>query len=395
MAITTNEKERPCKVLFLAHSSQQGGAEYCLDTLLKNLDRTKVNPFVVFPDEGPMSERCRDYEIPVFTRDLLPWIYLDKRSRWYWKQLLGKSWLNTLRLKKLIAGLGVDLVYSNTSAIFEPALAAKFAGVPHLWHIHEVLDPDIPISQLLPLRWHQRIIRKLSDVVVFESDAAQKVFCESTPIHHSRVVHNSLRFTPKKVDQQAIDQLREQYNLSPRRPAIISVGQFIDRKNPLLLLKAIEKLTPENRPYCIFVGEGPLENEMRRYAAEKKLDDVCRFIPFQSDIAPYLQLSDALVLTSKQESFGLVLIEAGAYGKPVIACKSQGPEEIIDDGKTGYLVPQENAYELANAIRQVILDPAKGHDLGRQAINRIQAMFDAKTNAEKIEAIILECLNGL
>ena len=119
------------RILFVAHSAQRGGAEYCLDTTLRHLDRKRFEPIVVFGHDGPLVEATREMGIDVEIIPLNHWLYFG-RSWWYWKHLVGRLLPNVRRLKRLIQQRNIDLVYTNTSAIFEPALAARLAKIPHL-----------------------------------------------------------------------------------------------------------------------------------------------------------------------------------------------------------------------------------------------------------------------
>jgi glycosyltransferase involved in cell wall biosynthesis len=71
---------------------------------------------------------------------------------------------------------------------------------------------------------------------------------------------------------------------------------------------------------------------------------------FSEEIPKYLAISDVLVLPSYREGFGMVLAEAAAMGKPVIATRTRGSEEAVDDGKTGILIPQKDISALTNAL---------------------------------------------
>ena len=80
------------------------------------------------------------------------------------------------------------------------------------------------------------------------------------------------------------------------------IGQFIERKNPLLLLKAFDLLRDQPLLKCLFVGDGPLREELRAAIRVRGLEDRCRVIAFQPDVGPVLRAIDVLVLPSRQES---------------------------------------------------------------------------------------------
>ena len=165
---------QPQRVLFVAHSAVPGGAGVCLDTTLEHLDGLQFETTVVFPGEGPMTEaaRCRGFEVVIVP--LCHWLYFQ-RDWWYWKNLAGRLLPNVVQLAHLIRRRRIELAYTNTSAIFESALAARLAGVPHVWHVHEVLKSGNAMDQALPLDTIKGLIHRLSDRIVFESEAAQRL----------------------------------------------------------------------------------------------------------------------------------------------------------------------------------------------------------------------------
>lgn len=379
--------ERSIRIVLFAHSAFRGGAEFCLDTTLRELDRSQFDATVVFPVDGDMAESARSYGYRVRVESLCHWLYWHK-DVWYWRNLLGRSAGNVARLARLIRRLGADVVYTNTSAIFEPALAARLAGVPHVWHIHEVLENGNRMQQLFPLPLMKRVIYRLSDRVLFESNAARRVFEQSTPDDRSDVIYNSLRLAdqPRSMDGT---QDRTRFGLASDDQVVGFVGQFIDRKNPLLLLRALRRLQNVPRLKCLFVGAGPLENELRAEVERSGLSDMCRIVAFQKDVAPVMRAIDVLALPSRQESFGLVLIEAASYGKPAVACRSEGPDEIIADGQTGILVEQDNEAGLSVAIERIFQSVTERRTMGNAAAIRCQQLFSAKTNTLRLEQVLL------
>ena len=373
-------------ILFVAHSPFRGGAEYCLDTTLRELDRSRFDATVVFPSEGPMTESARSYGYRTIVEPMCHWLFWHKNA-WYWKNLLGCSAANVRRLSRLVRRLRTDVVYSNTSAIFEPALAARLAGVPHVWHVHEVLQNGNHMHQLLPLPVMKRIIYRLSDRIVFESHAARRVFEQSTPGDKSDVVYNSLRLVDQAASGTAADRAR--FGLAADDQVVGFVGQFIDRKNPLLLVRALARVQNIPRLRCLLVGAGELEGALRGEIERSGLSEVCRIVEFQEDISPVMRAIDVLALPSRQESFGLVLVEAASHGKPSLACHSEGPNEIIAEGRTGLLVEQDDEAAMAEAIERMFESAAPRRAMGAAAAERARELFCPHANTRKTERILL------
>lgn len=376
------------RILFVAHSAQRGGAEYCLDTTLRCLDRDRFEPFVVFPHEGPMVDATRSIGIDVEILPLCHWMCVS-RAPWYWKHLVTRALPNVIYLRRMIKRLGINIVYSNTSAIFEGALGARWAGVPHLWHIHEVLSSANGLSPTLPVSWIRRIIRTLSSLVVFESQAARAEFESRTPLPISDVVPNSARLAGTDLINRG--EARRQLGIENDAVVVAFVGQLIDRKNPLLLVEAI-KLLRNSEVVAIFAGEGPLADALDAEIHSCASNIRIRRMPFQNNVTPLLNALDILVLPSREESFGLVLIEAAAFGKPVIACRSQGPNDIVICDETGILIDQEDPAGLASAIADLASSEELRTRLGNNARQRVAEIFDAQKNTNRLEQLMYQLI---
>lgn len=374
----------------MGHSGSPGGAEWCLDTTLRHLDRRRYLPAAVFGWEGPMADSARAMGIAV---DVLPlaWWMCYEPSLWHLKNFLAGSLPRIWRLLRRIRRDKIELVYTNTAVVFEAAVAAWLAGVPHVWHVHEVLTPQYMRPRMLPLALIVRLIGWLSDRVIFESDSARRV-CEQVLGKQKCVtVYNSHRFALPLPEGVGADQPFP----SQERPGhcrVVWIGRFSERKDPLMLLRTIPRMQQAQYAEFLFAGEGPLEAQMRTTIDQLDLKDRCRLLPFQEDVRPLLASADVLVLTSREESFGLVLVEAGAYGKPVVATRTQGPAEIVVDGQTGFLVDPGDEAALAARLDQLIADPQQRWALGRAGAARVAQWFSPEKNTRKIEAVLEELL---
>jgi glycosyltransferase involved in cell wall biosynthesis len=239
--------------------------------------------------------------------------------------------------------------------------------------------------------WIQRFVRRHSTRVIFESRAAREVFERTAPLPQATVVPNSLRFAPDDA-APGRDDARRSLGLSESAWIVGCVGQLIDRKNPLLAVDAFARLAAREHACLVFAGDGPLRPHVESRLAALGLGDRSRMLPFQRDVRTLLAALDVLVLPSRQESFGLVLVEAASLGVPAVACRSQGPAEIILDGETGLLVPQEDSGALTAALDSLQADPERARQLGAAARRHVADQFDPTRNTRAIEAIWTEAL---
>jgi glycosyltransferase involved in cell wall biosynthesis len=152
-------------------------------------------------------------------------------------------------------------------------------------------------------------------------------------------------------------------------PAVLRVGKGHDR-----LLQALpEILAREPRVRLLFAGAGERERELRSMSKTHG-DRVC-FLGERSDMAELMAASDVVVLPSDAEALPTVLIEAAAAGRPVVATHVGGAQEIVEDGRTGLLVPAHDPTALARAMVRLLTDRTLADSMGRAARQRFETRF--------------------
>jgi glycosyltransferase involved in cell wall biosynthesis len=121
------------------------------------------------------------------------------------------------------------------------------------------------------------------------------------------------------------------------------------------------------RATIVFVGDGPLRNELERRAATLGLDGGVLFLGLRRDIAEIMPLFDVVVLPSLNEGMGRAAVEAMAAGRPVIGSRVSGIQDVVSDGETGLLVPPADPAALARAIIRCLSLPALAAALSTRA----------------------------
>ena len=139
-------------------------------------------------------------------------------------------------------------------------------------------------------------------------------------------------------------------------------------------------------------GDGPLRGELESLAAELGLGQAVRFLGRVEGVTAEMEQAAAVVVPSLGEGFGMVALEAAERGRPVIASAVGGLPEIVDDGRTGVLVPRADASALAAAIVDLARDPARAAALGRAARERALAEFSLARCGDRTDALYREAL---
>ncbi len=147
-----------------------------------------------------------------------------------------------------------------------------------------------------------------------------------------------------------------QYLFDNKTQNIISVGRLVPQKDFMTLIKAYELVHKQNaRTRLIIVGDGEDKNKLTSYVNDKGLTSYVIFLPWQQNIYAFLNKCDLFVLSSNYEGFPYILLEALSCHIPIVATNtSYGPQELLDDGKYGILVPVEDIESMSSAIIKIL-----------------------------------------
>jgi glycosyltransferase involved in cell wall biosynthesis len=210
------------------------------------------------------------------------------------------------------------------------------------------------------------------------------------------VVRNGIRTIPANSSRR---QTRQRLEIAEDRPLVLSVGRMIDVKGHLFTLGAVEEVR-RLRPDVLFlwVGGGPLEAVLRERVAEAGLEDSVCFAGHRDDVPDLIVAADLFLLASMVEGLPLVVLEAMAAGRPVVATRVCGTSEVVEDGVTGRLVESGrldgsgDVVALANAILEPLLDLPLAVRWGNAGRARYEQNFTAARMAAETAAVYDELL---
>ena len=213
---------------------------------------------------------------------------------------------------------------------------------------------------------------------------ANKVVDNTAVSFKMRVIYNSVdaeMFSPGPID--------------PSSNTILSVGNLIPIKGHELLLRALSSIL---RVYpnlsCEIIGDGPERNRLIKLARDFNISDKVHFLGRQNRI----QVADAMrrctlfALPSRYEGLGCVYLEAMATGKPAIACRGQGIDEIIRHGRTGWLINPDSLPELIAALTTLLDDVQLRRQIGEAARRTVLDRFTLSHQASELAAVYRECV---
>lgn len=165
---------------------------------------------------------------------------------------------------------------------------------------------------------------------------------------------------------------RRTFDTPSDAPLLLAMGRLHENKAFDLI---IEAMTGIPNVYLWLAGDGPLRQTLSERAHQLGVDNRIRFLGWREDTQDLLATCDVFVCPSRHEPLGNVVIEAWAQRKPVVAAKSQGPNELIDHNRTGLLVPIDDVKAMAAGIRNVVKTTELGTALADNGFNAYQERF--------------------
>jgi glycosyltransferase involved in cell wall biosynthesis/GT2 family glycosyltransferase len=351
-------------ILFVSHISDLSGAPISLSLLAKKLDKNKYHPIVALPEAGPIRSKLN-------TPDVYYQTYKDS--------ILHKIF-PSLKIYRILKERQIDLIYLNTSASIWAAKAAKLLKIPVISHIRE----DLRGLNNFIIRTK---IGYCSDRIILISNW-MKSFIRS---NKAVVVHNTVDLDD--FDRLDPDRIKLHFNLRGR--TILYVGSLEERKGVKYLIKAFPKIKATVPDAKLLIVGKPLPGR-DKYMATLKSSAGDRDIIFagsRPDVYDVMAAADLIIMPSLSEAFGRILIEAMACEKPVIATNVGGIPEIVEDGKTGLLVPPADEKSIADATIKLLSDKELADSLAAAGRENVVKNFNVLDQVRKIEGVIDGCID--
>lgn len=188
--------------------------------------------------------------------------------------------------------------------------------------------------------------------------------------------------------------LHERYDLSNGSKIIFSSGRLDFQKGFDLLIDVAVKAKEEGLDWqFIIAGEGKLKNELNTQAAKKGVSDMIQLVGFTNEIQTHLDASDVFVLPSRYEGMPNALLEAMAVGKASVATSVNGAPELVEDGKSGFLVESENTDQLYVKIKLLLEDKELNKSMGEQAKKHVMSKFTIVKMIDNLEKLFENQIN--
>jgi glycosyltransferase involved in cell wall biosynthesis len=368
------------RILHVIGSGERGGAEIFLYSLLKEM--IKLPQFsieVCFTmSRGSVADLMGDLGIKTYC--------LNMKS--------GFDLINAMKLKRLIKKRKYDIIHSHTGQLLT-CLAIRLASQPlQIMTEHGSVMSDFPVRKKIERYFLRTILRSYKYLVaVSESIRKAMVIKYNVPADKIVVIRNGVRldrFTERVLPTQ---ELRQKLALSLHRKIVGAVARLFPEKGIDHLILAAP-IVLQKHPDCLFMiaGDGPLRQELERQVKNAGPSGNFKFLGQRDDIPDLLSIMDVLVIPSVSEGMPISALEAMASGKPIVAYAVGGMPEIVDQGKTGFLVSPRSPDLLADAINILLSNAGIRLRMGQYSRERALKEFDIRTSAKRYEDLYSKVL---
>lgn len=341
------------RVLFLNHSATMGGAEFCLLDIASSLRESSL---VVLLEDGPFRQKLSAVGVRVVVIDAGALHRVRRGSRLPSATAVTSVW----RAAREVAAIArdFDVIHANSQkALVVGSLAARRAGTPLVWHLHDIIEP--PAFSRLNIALDVWLANHRTDRVLAVSRATAAAFVgQGGDQERVHVVYNGIDTAPFEEPPRA--PTFRTVNGLDRVPVIGCFSRLAEWKGQHVLIEAVADL-PGTHLLLVggaLFGEQEYEARLRALVHSRGMAERVHFLGQRDDVATLMQEVDLVVHPSTSpEPFARTLIEAMLAGHPPIASECGGVPELITSGQTGYLFPPGDVGALRSLLQRLMGAP--------------------------------------
>jgi glycosyltransferase involved in cell wall biosynthesis len=389
---------KSASILFISHDASRTGAPIFLTSFLRWFRQNQQTPFRVLVGGSGRGSRALYADF----KSLGPMDTFEPATLFF-KVLRRLNATDTYRshhlsaLRKKLLNANVRLIYVNTIATGEILEFLSFLDCPVICHVHE-------LESIIRFYGEENmgLVKKYTSVYIAASRAVKVNLMANHGIPEDRIqtVHEFIPLSEtgfaRTVDSRAA--VLQELRLPAGSKLILNSGYIPqERKGVDLFLKVAEKVTqryPAGDVHFVWVGgRSAFIEQMRKEVEALSLKNSVHFIGSKPDVTPYYEASDVFMLTSREDPYPLVMLEAASHGKPIVCFGNSGgaPEFVEDDA--GFVVPGFDVAKMAERIIDLLSSPDLSNRMGAIARRKVFDRHDLTVVAPTIAKIIQEKLS--
>ncbi len=372
-------QNRKSVILHMIETTGPGGAETVLLNVVGWLDPMEFESIVLLTGIG--------------------WLYDSMKAAGITPLVVKSSgafdWSFLREIMRIVRTRRVDLIHSHLpDANFYACLAGLFTRIPVVVTFHGMVGTW---STRSPKNWlKMAVIKRQAKSVVVVSDHLKNELFQGWSFRPDQVtrIYNGIDF--ELLDRATrSNALRSEFGIPLTATLVSSVGNIRKAKGYEYLLNAARIVIDiAQDTYFVIAGEGrgELLADLLVLRASLGLQERVFFTGFRSDVSQLLKQCDIFAMSSNTEGLSIATIEAMGLGKPVVVTNSGGPAEIVEDGKTGLLIPPQSADALAQGILRLIRDRELASVLGAAAKFAVRDRFCIERSIRSYAELYRNCI---
>lgn len=376
------------RILFVDQSGRLGGAElYLLDVARAYRDTSRV---VLF-ENGPFADALRSADVPTTILEPPAAVRHVRKHDGLWALLRALPGLAQTVARLARRAHDYDLLFANTQkALLVAGLAGWWAGRPVIWNLHDLITADHFTG--LNRRAAVWAANAFATHVIANSEASRHAFEAAGGRPPTSVVYNGIDPSPfEAVSASDGAALRAEMGIGPD-PLIGLFGRLARWKGQHVLIEALASLPTAHALLvgdALFEGDEAYGRQLRRRVSALGLMDRVHFLGFREDVPALMTACDIVVHTSvAPEPFGRVIVEGMLAGRPVVATNAGGALEIVEDGRSGRLVPPSDPSALRGALASLLQNPDAAAALAEAGRARARALFSPDAMQSGVRAAV-------
>ena len=287
-----------------------------------------------------------------------------------------------------------DIVHTHTAkAGCLGRIAARLAGIKvilHTSHGHNFYGYFGPVLSKL-IVFIERFLSSFTDKIITLTSLEQKDLLRFKVAAQEKIeiAHTAVEMIrDNMLDHEKKALLKSELGINEGHIVVGMVGRLEKIKGVKYFIEAALQIAQKfSNVQFVLVGEGSLKEELKMRVKQAESEDRFIFCGWRDDTIDIMRLMDMMVLASLNEAVGLVLIEAQGLGIPVIASAVGGIPEVVEDSKSGILVPPKDIKALYEAMVVLIEDDSRRKEMGKAASDFVQNKYDAQDLADRISVI--------